>query len=121
MEVINVKDNNSNSEDSQHESEIEVAEQSQKSQKKEKSPNQVQEHITKDINFKENKKAVCNYCNATYKCTGSSTTNLSKHLKKHAVQIGEIQKQGRNIAEMFGGISKVNYSFFLFFSIISIY
>src|SRR6266498_2102614 len=64
MEIINVEDNNSNSEDNQHESETEVAEQSQKSQKKEKSPSQVWEHFTKDINFKENKKAVCNYGSA---------------------------------------------------------
>src|SRR6266542_5992339 len=72
--------------------------------KKEKSPSQIWEYFTKDINFKENKKAVCNYCSATYKYTGSSTTNLSKHLKKHAVQTEEIQRQGRNIAEMFGDI-----------------
>jgi BED zinc finger/Pentapeptide repeats (8 copies) len=44
---------------------------------------QVWSHFTKDINFKTNKKAFCNYCPSAYICSGGSTSNLAKHLNKY--------------------------------------
>ena len=70
-------------------------------------------HFTKDVNFKTNKKAVCNICHKVYKCSDSSTSNLSKHLKNHSIQIEENQKQGLSIAEMFGN-KKVNFYLFIY-------
>jgi hypothetical protein len=69
-------------------------------------------HFRRDTNFKDNKKAACNYCNKTYVCTGSSTTNLSKHLRNvHSIQQG-VQPTA-NIIEMLKA-PKV-YIFILFF------
>jgi BED zinc finger len=44
---------------------------------------EVWNHFTKDINFKINKKAYCNYCPTVYTCSGSSTSNLTKYLNKY--------------------------------------
>jgi hypothetical protein len=67
-------------------------------------------HFTKDTNFKVNKKATCTFCNKTYVCTGSSTSNLSKHLKNvHSIQQG-IQLNETNIIEMLKA-PKVNILF----------
>jgi hypothetical protein len=69
-------------------------------------------HFKRDTKFKDNKKAACNYCNKIYVCTGSSTTNLSKHLRNvHSIQQG-VQPIA-NIIEMLKA-PKV-YIFILFF------
>lgn len=60
----------------------------------------VWKHYKKDKNFKDNKKATCIYCNKTYICSGSSTTNIAKHLKNvHSIQ-QETQPTGTNVLEM---------------------
>ncbi|CAB5364726.1 unnamed protein product [Rhizophagus irregularis] len=56
-------------------------------------------HFTKDPDFKENKKATCKYCSKVYVCSGGSTSNLKKHLKKHNIQMN--QNHGQDIREMF--------------------
>src|SRR3954471_23047586 len=38
-------------------------------------------YFTKDTDFKNNKKATCNYCHKSYKCSGRSTSGITKHLK----------------------------------------
>ncbi|GES89709.1 hypothetical protein GLOIN_2v1790453 [Rhizophagus clarus] len=43
-------------------------------------------YFTKDVNFKENKKATCNLCSAIYVCSASSTSNLKKHIKKNILK-----------------------------------
>lgn len=40
------------------------------------------EHFIKSPDFKNDKKATCKYCRTTYTCSGSSTSNLIKHLEK---------------------------------------
>ena len=40
------------------------------------------EHFIKSSNFKNDKKATCKYCRTIYTCSGSSTSNLIKHLEK---------------------------------------
>jgi radical SAM protein with 4Fe4S-binding SPASM domain len=67
-------------------------------------------HFTKDPDFKENKKATCKHCSKVYVCSGGSTSNLKKHLKKHNIQMN--QNHGQDIREMFSS-SKV-YVFTLF-------
>ncbi|CAB4446773.1 unnamed protein product [Rhizophagus irregularis] len=45
----------------------------------------VWKYFTKDVSYKQNKKAKCNLCGVTYICTGGSTSNLNKHIKnKHS-------------------------------------
>ncbi len=103
-------------EDSQHDDPGTGA--TKQSQKSQKERSQVWTHFTKDKNFKENKKAICNHCGIKYTCSGSSTSNLSKHLKKHPIQTGKTQQMGQSIIEMFGSTSKVNYKvsfYFIFF------
>jgi PPE-repeat protein len=74
-------------------------------------------HFIRDTNFKDNKKATCNYCNKTYVCTGSSTTNLSKHLRNvHSIQQGV--QPTRNIIEMLKAPKVYILFYFLFFSIL---
>ncbi|CAB5393276.1 unnamed protein product [Rhizophagus irregularis] len=57
-------------------------------------------HFEKDENFKYNKRATCTYCSKTYICFGSSTTNITKHLKNvYSIQ-QETQSTGVNVLEM---------------------
>jgi BED zinc finger len=64
-------------------------------------------HFTKDKDFKTNKKANCNYCPVSYTCSGSSTSNLLKHLyKNHAVKANLLENE-INI-ESFFNTSQVN-------------
>ncbi|RGB26716.1 hypothetical protein C1646_800108 [Rhizophagus diaphanus] len=45
-------------------------------------------HFTKDPDYKNNKKANCNYYHKTYICSTSTTSEISKHLKKfHATKL----------------------------------
>jgi len=64
----------------------------------EKGGSHVWEHFTKDSDFKTNKKAICNHCNKTYTCSGGSTSNLSKHLKKHSVH--KEQEAGTSVIDL---------------------
>jgi hypothetical protein len=74
-------------------------------------------HFRRDTNFKDNKKAACNYCNKTYVCTGSSTTNLSKHLRNvHSIQQG-VQPIA-NIIEMLKALKVYIFILFFVFSIL---
>jgi cellulose synthase/poly-beta-1,6-N-acetylglucosamine synthase-like glycosyltransferase len=68
-------------------------------------------HFTKDPDFKENKKATCNYCSKVYICSGGSTTNVKKHLNKHNIQTSS---QNQDIRELFSS-SKVNFKFLFYF------
>lgn len=63
-------------------------------------------HFTKDLDFKENKKAICKHCSKSYICSGGSISNLKKYLNKHNIQI-DARRQKKNIREMFSS-SKVN-------------
>ena len=78
-------------------------------------------HFTKDPDFKENKKAMCKHCSKVYTCSGGSTTNMRKHLKRHNIYINQNQNQGLDIREMFNSsrLNKVNCFIFhkLFISI----
>ena len=114
MEPVVIVDDNHNDDYQGSETEI-ISSKSNSPQKliKDKT-SQAWLHFTKDVNFKTNKKAVCNICHKVYKCSDSSTSNLSKHLKNHSIQTGENQKQGLSIAEMFGN-TKVNFKFLFFF------
>ncbi|CAB4494772.1 unnamed protein product [Rhizophagus irregularis] len=57
-------------------------------------------HFEKDENFKYNKRATCTYCSKTYICFGSSTTNITNHLKNvYSIQ-QETQSTGVNVLEM---------------------
>ena len=49
---------------------------------KKKGGSHIWEHFTRDSDFKNNKKAICNHCQKIYTCSEGSTSNLSKHLKK---------------------------------------
>ena len=63
-------------------------------------------HFTKDCNYKENKRAKCNYCGISYTCTNGSTSNLNKHMKnKHT---GRSQE---SIKDMFNVKAKVRRFF----------
>lgn len=74
---------------------------------------QVWAHFTKDISFKVNKKAVCNYCKATYVCSGSSTSNLMKHLNKNHITKLNLSSKKTNLDNFFSStkVSKVYYCF----------
>ncbi|PKB95863.1 hypothetical protein RhiirA5_435883 [Rhizophagus irregularis] len=73
-------------------------------------------HFTKDPDYKNNKKANCNYCHKTYICSAGTTSGISKHLKKfHATKLlteGN-QKVNKSILDMLNE-SKVNTPFFYF-------
>ncbi|CAB5387233.1 unnamed protein product [Rhizophagus irregularis] len=60
-------------------------------------------HFTKDPDYKNNKKANCNYCHKTYICSAGTTSGISKHLKKfHATKLlteGN-QKVNKSILDM---------------------
>ncbi|CAB4377035.1 unnamed protein product [Rhizophagus irregularis] len=60
-------------------------------------------HFTKDPDYKNNKKANCNYCHKTYICYAGTTSGISKHLKKfHATKLlteGN-QKVNKSILDM---------------------
>jgi len=65
----------------------------------------VWKYFTRDENFKNNKKATCNICGITYICTGGSTSNLNKHIKKKH----ENEKmQDQSIKDIFKVVPKVN-------------
>src|SRR4051794_13292764 len=65
----------------------------------------VWKYFTKDADFKDNKKAKCNYCGITYVCTGESTSNMKNHVKnKHS----ESTSQNTSIKDVFSVIPKVN-------------
>jgi hypothetical protein len=101
-------DNDDNQEDNQPENRV-----IQKSQKSQTS-SQVWDHFKKASDFKKSKKAICKYCGLSYVCSGGSTSNLMKHLKKqHPIRVG-ISKQSTTIDEMFGP-SKVDILFFIDF------
>ena len=74
-------------------------------------------HFTKDVNFKDNKKAICNYCNKKYTCFGSSTSNLAKHLRNvHSIQPGSQSQPNRpSVLEMLAGEPKVFYVIYYYF------
>lgn len=76
----------------------------------------VWKHFRKDEHFKNNKKAICIICNKTYICSGSSTTNISNHLKQvHSIQQGT-QPAGPTVAEMLN-LQKVYIFISLFYNI----
>ena len=65
----------------------------------------VWKYFTRDVNFKENKKAKCNHCGIIYICTGGSTTNMNNHIKnKHS----KTKPQETSIKDAFKVIPKVN-------------
>jgi BED zinc finger len=73
-------------------------------------------YFKKDEHFKDNKKATCILCNKTYVCSGSSTTNISKHLKVvHSIQRGT-QPTGPNVAEILINSQRVYIIFIFIFS-----
>ena len=111
MDVIDI-------EEEQHDSEIEITSPQTSISLKEKG-SKVWLHYTKSINYKENKKATCNYCGKILKCTGSSTSTLRTHLKnKHPLQISESNIQQLIILKMFS-TSKVSKKFFILFCFIN--
>ncbi|RHZ66853.1 hypothetical protein Glove_304g10 [Diversispora epigaea] len=95
-------DNNDNQKDNL--SENRVIEKSQKESNSIQTSSQVWDHFKKASDFKKSKNAVCKYCGCSYVCSGGSTSNLLKHLKKkhpmQAIQAG-ISKQVTTIDEMF--------------------
>ena len=65
----------------------------------------VWKYFTRDVNFKENKKAKCDLCNITYTYTEKSTTNMHNHIKnKHSKR----KSQETSIKDAFKVILKVN-------------
>jgi hypothetical protein len=59
---------------------------------------EVWKYFTRDVDFKKNKKAICNICGASYVCSGGSTSNLKKHIdRKHS----KSNKQELTITDMF--------------------
>ena len=71
-------------------------------------------HFTKDINYKENKKAACNHCNKSYICSGGSTSGLKKHLKNvHNIIESNQNEQPINVFDMLQGakVSILIYKF----------
>jgi len=107
-------DNNDNQEDNQ--SENRVIEKSQKESKSIQTSSQVWDHFKKASDFQKSKNAVCKYCGCSYVCSGGSTSNLLKHLKKkhpmQAIQAG-ISEQVTTIDEMFSQ-PKVDILFFIY-------
>ena len=69
-------------------------------------------HFTKDPDFKNNKKAICNRCNKMYICSAGSTTNITKHLKNiHNIQQNRCKQTSEtNVLKMLQD-SKVNICF----------
>ncbi|GBC07730.1 hypothetical protein RclHR1_07660006 [Rhizophagus clarus] len=63
-------------------SETEVDDTSSRQKKSGLVASEAWKYFTKDVNFKENKKATCNLCGAIYVCSAGSTSNLKKHIKK---------------------------------------
>ncbi|CAB4377007.1 unnamed protein product [Rhizophagus irregularis] len=67
----------------------------------------VWKYFTKDVNYKQNKKAKCNVCGVTYICTGGSTSNLNKHIKnKHS---GSEKLQEMSIKDILKAVPKWRY------------
>ena len=65
----------------------------------------VWKYFTKDVSYKQNKKAKCNVCGVTYICTGGSTSNLNKHIKnKHS---GSEKLQEMSIKDILKAVPKV--------------
>ena len=74
-------------------------------------------HFTKDLDYKNNKKASCNHCNKVYICSGSSTSGLTKHLRNvhNIIQQNQEQTGKTNVLTMLQ-TSKVNtFYFFLIY------
>ena len=72
----------------------------------------VWKHFTKDPNYKNNRKASCNYCNKIYICSAGTTSGISKHLQKfHARQVNN-QKVQKSVVEMLNE-AKVKYVIFI--------
>jgi BED zinc finger len=113
----NDNDDNDNQEDNQ--SENRVIEKSQKKSHSIQTSSQVWDHFIKASDFKKSKKAICKYCKLSYVCSGGSTSNLLRHLKKqHPAQAGT-SIQGITIDEMFSSPkTKVDILFLFIFIII---
>ena len=72
----------------------------------------VQDYFIKDVNFKNNLKAICNYCKAVYICSKDSITTISKHLKKnHLTKLNLISN--KPTIEKFLNTTKVYIKIFL--------
>ncbi|CAB4477029.1 unnamed protein product [Rhizophagus irregularis] len=68
----------------------------------------VWKYFTKDVSYKQNKKAKCNLCGVTYICTGGSTSNLNKHIKnKHS---GSEKLQEMSIKDILKAVPKWRYN-----------
>ncbi|GES82328.1 zinc finger BED domain-containing protein RICESLEEPER 2-like [Rhizophagus clarus] len=68
----------------------------------------VWKYFTKDINYKQNKKAKCNHCGITYTCTAGATTNLKKHIKsKHS---SSEKMQEMSIKDILKAVPKWKYN-----------
>ena len=65
----------------------------------------VQKYFTRDVNFKENKKAKCDFCDITYTCTRGSITNIHNHIKN---KYFKRTSQETSIKDTFKVIPKVN-------------
>ena len=107
-------------EDAQH-SEAEIDELSRRSSIKLSESvkiSEVWQHFTKDVNFKQNKKATCNHCNTTYTCSEGSTSNLKKHLtRRHPNKLQESNQL--TITDVFNITAKVNISIYIKFFYLS--
>src|SRR5947207_2026992 len=73
---------------------------------------EVWQHFTKDINFKQNKKATCNHCNAIYTCFEGSTSNLKKHLTRRHLNKPQESNQ-LIITDVFNIMAKGNISIYI--------
>ena len=70
-------------------------------------------HFTRDTNFKNNSKAICNYCKAIYICSQGSTTTIMKHLEKnHPTKLN--LNYNKSTIENFFNTTKVYIKFFLY-------
>ena len=68
----------------------------------------VWKHFTKDPDYKNNKKASCNYCKKIYICSAGTTSGISKHLQKHHTGQVNHQKAQKSVIDMLNE-SKVKY------------
>ncbi|GES72958.1 zinc finger BED domain-containing protein RICESLEEPER 2-like [Rhizophagus clarus] len=78
-------------------SETEVDDTSSRQKKSGLVASEAWKYFTKDVNFKENKKATCNLCGAIYVCSAGSTSNLKKHIKKKHSEKEQYQELITNI------------------------
>ena len=75
-------------------------------------------NTTKNVNFKQNKKATCNHCNTTYTCSEGSTSNLKKHLTRRHPNKPQESNQ-LTITDVFNINTKVNISIYIKFFYLS--